>query len=362
MKPKLSICLIAPVPPPYGGIANWIKLISIYNENNNEDIEFSYINTAPLNRSTEGRKLKDRIISSGFAMFKHASQLKELIKGRKIDLIHVTTSGQLSLVRDILLMSIAKSNKIPSVYHLRFGRVPQIAAKKTIEWKLLSISLKLANKVIAIDKKTFEAIKNNTKNINIEYIPNPIDINNLSLKYENNENYIMYLGWIVKSKGVEELLSAWDNIQNKYPKWSLKLVGPYSDDYFNYLKNNYSLNKVEFLGEKKHEDAMKTLSLASIFILPSYTEGFPNVVLEAMALAKPIIATSVGAIPEMLSGNSGLIIEPKNVKEITDALESLILNEEKCNILANNARNKVITEYDLSKIFTKYKKIWSSLV
>jgi len=55
------------------------------------------------------------------------------------------------------------------------------------------------------------------------------------------------------------------------------------------------------------------------FILPSYTEGFPNVILEAMALGKPIIATSVGAIPEILSEECGVVMKPRDQRDIEQA-------------------------------------------
>ena len=68
-----------------------------------------------------------------------------------------------------------------------------------------------------------------------------------------------------------------------------------------------------FSVKKGHDDAMRMLANAEIFVLPSHTEGFPNAVLEAMALAKAIIASRVGAIPEMLADECGLLIEAKDV-------------------------------------------------
>lgn len=67
----------------------------------------------------------------------------------------------------------------------------------------------------------------------------------------------------------------------------------------------------------------------TVFVLPTYTEGFPNVVLESMACGCPIVATSVGAIPEMLDGGAGIVIEPRNVEQLRDAVAWVLENPER---------------------------------
>jgi glycosyltransferase involved in cell wall biosynthesis len=103
---------------------------------------------------------------------------------------------------------------------------------------------------------------------------------------------------------------------------------------------------------------MEFLAQASVFVLPSYTEGFPNAVLEAMALGKPIIGTRVGAIPEMLTGDCGVLIAPKNAREIRDALKLLLNDNELRKRLAGKARARVTEEYSLESVFHRYKQVW----
>ena len=111
--------------------------------------------------------------------------------------------------------------------------------------------------------------------------------------------------------------------------------------------------QVVFEGEKKHDDALSMLSQASIFTLPSYTEGFPNAVLEAMAFEKPIIATDVGAIPDMLQG-CGMVIQKENVDALENALVKLLEDEELCESLGKAAKQKIEQEYSLERVFNKY--------
>ena len=72
--------------------------------------------------------------------------------------------------------------------------------------------------------------------------------------------------------------------------------------------------------------ALEEVSKCGLFVLPSYTEGFPNVIVEAMLLKKPIIATTVGAIPEILSENCGMLIKPKSSNDLFESLKFLIEN------------------------------------
>lgn len=104
----LKICFIVPVPPPYGGIANWTQLMCNYITNVRTDVELSVINIAPKTRRTEGRNLWNRIVDSGLDMLKQFRELNKVIKNKCPDVIHITTSGQFAVIRDILLLKAAE--------------------------------------------------------------------------------------------------------------------------------------------------------------------------------------------------------------------------------------------------------------
>ncbi|NLV37305.1 MAG: glycosyltransferase [Clostridiaceae bacterium] len=354
---KIQLCLVAPVPPPYGGISNWVMLLKNYIDNRN-DITIDIVNTAPARRNIDGRTLWDRVVIQGMSIFKKCSELRKNIKEKHPDVVHITTSGQLSIIRDIALLRTAKKKKVSSVYHIHFGRIKEIADKNNIEWKMISKAMSLATEVIVIDKTTYDTVKDKIPSVNLTYIPNPIDVSNLPEPKRNNNKTILFLGWVVKTKGIEELLTAWKNVRQEHDDWKLTIVGPCNEKYFSYLKTNYSFEGVEFTGEKDHECAMELLNDAGVFILPSYTEGFPNVVLEAMALAKPIIASRVGAIPDMLSEDCGLLIDKQNISDVESALQELIADTEMRNRIRESAHKKLLEEYTVGKIFDEYMQEW----
>jgi len=361
MYKKMHLCFVAPVPPPYGGIGNWVLVLKKHIENSNR-IEMNVIDTAPISRNLDGRSLWQRVVVQGVQMLSKRRELNHLISNNRPDVIHITTSGQLAVIRDILLLKTAKEKGVPTVYHIRFGRIKEIAQKNTREWKLISKAMLLATEVMAIDNTTYNAIQQNLPTVNVVCVPNPIDISNLPETATSSSKIIMFLGWVIKTKGIEELLLAWEKVYKENDDWRLRIVGPAKAEYLDYLKSHYSFEGVLYEGEKSHNEAMDLLNSSEIFILPSYTEGFPNAVLEAMALSKAIIATRVGAIPDMLAENCGVLINIDDPEEIAIALKTLIADDGRRRTIGNNAYRKLCNDYTIETVFDRYMQEWKKLL
>lgn len=348
---QIKICFVAPLPPPYGGIANWTRVFTEYlSKNNLADI--SLVNTAPKGRVTEGRGILKRVFVSGFAIFGIVSEIRDKIKTDKMDCVHIATSGSLAAIRDLMVANLLRKKNIPFTYHIHFGRIPEIISKNTIEWRLIKEVITLSARTIAIDKKTRDELSACFGD-KIEYIPNPIDLKSLPIPSESTEKSVMYLGWVIKQKGMEELVASWESIQSVAKDWKLHIVGPYKKEYVDDLRKKYSFENVELIGEKPHKEAMELLNRASVFVLPSYTEGCPYVIMEAMALKKIIIGTRVGNIPEMLGDNCGILIDVQNVEELKKHLKEVITQADRYDNLREAAYEKAKSEYDISRISAK---------
>ena len=356
----MKILFITPYPPPMGGIANWAKIVTNYIQENIEDVEYKYINTAPRKRITEGRSLLNRVFGGFFSIIRTKKQLKKDLKNFKPDVVHINTSGSLALFRDIKVLKILKKHNIRSVLHIRYGRVPDVLQTNSLEFKLLNKAFNLSSKIIAIDAKTYEAIKIKYAD-KVVNIPNPFSAENMPEARCLSEDVcsfkVSYLGWVVNTKGIEELVSAWNKISKKYSTWQLDLIGPYKEEYLSELKQKYSFENINIVGELPHDAAMDKINDSDIFILPSYTEGFPNVILEAMHLGKAIIATNVGAIPEILGNNTGIVINAKSEKDIIDSLE-LLLNNSNLRVEYSKKAKEESKQYLLENVLKTYTKVW----
>lgn len=357
-KEQMKVLLVSPLPPPTGGIARWSQIVINYFEKK-DDIELTNID---ISKKYKGKTtwLK-RVLYGGFGIFKVSHEVQKALKNGSFDVMHMTTSGSLAVFRDIVLMKIAGRHAVHIVYHLHFGRIPQLAEKGTLEWRLLKRAFRLSDLVMPIDKKTEETIRKNCPETTVKLCPNPVDTDaliSLIQPYDKRIKKIVYLGHIIKTKGVEELLDAWKTISEEYHEYRLELIGgAYDQEYADGLKVNGS---AVLIGEKPHNEAMRDLASSSVFILPSYTEGFPNAVLEAMTLKVPIIATRVGDIPEMLKDGAGILIEPGSASAIEKALRLALDNADECAKMADRAFNRVLENYGIETVMKTYIETWEN--
>ncbi len=355
----LNICLISPLPPPIGGISNWSKFVFKW-LSKRRDINFTHIDIAPKWRSIDNTNYFVRGIGGSLQFLKDLCLVFYTLNKFKYDVIHLTTSGSLGLIRDVGIFLCARFFKVPIVYHIRFGRIPDIFISKNWEYKLLSWILNRINSVITIDNKSYITISKNFPRLRLFYLPNFISLRHLPSKSKISKNYYkaLFLGWVVPAKGISELIESWSKINPK--NWKLHIAGPGNIEYQEMLKMKYSPKNTKFLGELNHKTAIYEINNCDLFILPSYSEGFPNVILEAMALEKPIIATKVGAIPQMLDGKCGIIVKPKDVKNLTTAIKNVINNKNLRKEISYNAFEKVKLEYADDIVLKKLLNIWEN--
>lgn len=165
------------------------------------------------------------------------------------------------------------------------------------------------------------------------------------------------------------LISNYSNLSNQIPSPNDRIVGTIANDYptkgLKYLKEaEEKLQDIKLVILSNIPDAYRYLKAFDVFVLPSVKEGFPWVILEAMAAEVPIIATKVGALPEIInpstgSGQAGILIEPKSPKAIIEAIELLLNNQELREKLAINGKKTVIEKFNLEKMIQKYEDLFS---
>lgn len=354
-----KVCLAVPMPPPYGGIANWSRMITT--ELQRQGVPFEVVNTAPRRRSVDGRSAYERFAVSGMDIIRIAAEVSRAARsGCRV--LHVTTSGQFAIVRDLVLLWLARRLQFSSIYHVRFGRIPEIRERGTREWRWFRRAASLATNTVAIDQATFEVLREEFGPATVTYIPNPVDVGALPPASLPPEKSVVYLGWVIPSKGIGELLAAWTDFFGEHEDWSLKLIGPVQESYKTQLAESFSLGGVEFCGEMDHDAAMRQLAQAGIFVLPSHTEGFPNVLLEAMALGRACVATAVGAIPEMLLDGGGYVVNPHSSHELLGALLEVSGSQSLQSEMGQRARARVLSHYSLHSVVAQYLREWERVV
>lgn len=187
----------------------------------------------------------------------------------------------------------------------------------------------------------------------IRIIPNSVDIAKFSHDQEKRAALrhslgipqravlLAFLGSIFREKGVYELLDAFRALAQQKPDLHLILIGQGIDfpDVHNIVTSDPNLERVTLVGQILPDAVPGFLSASDIFVLPSYHEGMPCAIVEAMSCGLPIVATRVGGIPDIVQdGKTGLLINPKDSASLADALFLLCENVEFRMGLGNNAR------------------------
>lgn len=369
----MKVLLLSPLPPPVGGIASWSVNILAYYQQHDTEIDLLHFNTALKSRGITQINLSTRLRTGVKDNFQLIPSFIGFIHKKKPDVIHITSSGSLGLIRDLLILNIAKLKKIPTVVHFRFGRIPELQHLDNWEWKLLNIIINLSSSVIVLDNKSQKLLTKIGFN-HVHCIPNPIServehimpsdsqINRLRRK---NFSQVLFVGHVTKNKGIFELIAACISLKDIIDE--VVLVGPYEEDIISevFNKNIDDKLKIKFTGALEKEVVLDYMAQASLLVLPSYSEGFPNVIIEAMAMGCPVIATNVGAVPDMLDIDSeypcGVAIEPRNTTILAESICTMISDETKATEYSKNALKKVKNSYTLAKIITSYEKVWKSL-
>lgn len=298
----------------------------------------------------------------------------KIIKKEKPDIIHLNSS-KIGFLGGLVGRTLKVKKIIFTAHGWAFNENRGFLSKnifKIIQWKTVILS----HKTIAVSKKTADDILNMplVKN-RIVVIKNGIDINpgydkeiarNKLKKHIKNLNEInpeaIWLGTISElheNKGLDYALETLNLIIKKNENIIFIIIGEgekRNDLEKIILKNNLKKNVflVGFIPE-----ASKLLKAFDIFLLSSITEALPYVVLEAGVNERPVVATKVGGIPEIIEDmKSGIIVKPKDPKDIFQAINYMIENPEYSKKLGKNLNEKVKKEYSIKKQIEETLKLY----
>lgn len=354
-----NVLFVTPVPSDRGGIGVWIKEIV---NNKNLFSGFNIFNVYTFEYKNVGTKHSffDRFVRNFIDIKRVKKEIIRFTKNNKIDIIHISVTGDFSLFRDYKILKLAKKHNIKTIMHLHFGKLPKMMEKNNLKFKLFKKCYKLASSVWCLDKNSFEVC--NLIGLKENYVvPNFINTKEFFIE-KNKKNSICFIGWVVKTKGVEELLKAWSKLNKEFPNLKLEMIGPYEVSYKEYLEKNFDTKNVAILGRLEHNEVLNRLRTNKLFVLPSYSEGFPNVILEAMSFGIPTISTNVGCVSEMLSNECGLVGEPEDSNFIYSSIKHLLLDSSDYSKISENCYKKVRREYDLHKVIDLYCNLWRGLI
>lgn len=354
----VRVCLVSPLPPPTGGIAQWTERLRTDLESNGR-VRLLVVDSSVRSRAPYQLSIGWRFYAGLLTSIRVATSLIRCLTRQRPEVVHINTSGSLGLTRDIVLAIIARAARARVVGHLRFGRTPEIFAAKSWEFRLLSTFLKLSHVCVAIDRPTLETIQASGVAPCL-LLPNYAHAVTEHAPPSSKRKTVLFVGSVSRAKGIEDLLAAW--MAMDATDWRLEIIGAYDPDYVTKLMRDHALESVHFRGALERNDVIREMSTAGIVVLPSHTEGFPNVVVESMSVGTPVVATDVGAISEILADGAGTVVPPRNVPALARALVDLIHSAPQRHAQGACGLDRFEKNYEASIVLNRYVSLWTDRI
>jgi glycosyltransferase involved in cell wall biosynthesis len=361
--PRRRLLFVSPLPPPTGGISNWMA--AVRESPLRDRFEIRVVNSSPSAVDVAATS-RFRLGRVGDAVAILARLALELVRFRP-DVVHVNTSFFWAFLRDGTAIRMARIAGARTVLHLRGGDFPEWAdAAGAALRSFIVATLRKSDCVVALTEPTRRWLVAELGEERVRYLPNFVRLDAIGAPPDRSTRggrpvEVLFVGWIVEPKGVRELLDAARRLDGA----RFTLVGPQEPSFHAAIAGDVAAlgDRVRVLPAQPREEIFRLYREADVFVLPTWREGFPNVVIEAMAAGLPVVATPVGAIPEAVeSGKSGLLVPVRDIAALEAALRRLIEDPALRRALGDAARARVEAVFSFDAVVARLGRLYEDLL
>lgn len=281
-----------------------------------------------------------------------------LLFSKKEIILHCHMSYNGSFWRKLIFLLIAKLANQKTVIHLHGSEFKVYFRNSTkLRKKLIIYLINNANEFVVLSKGWSSYILSIADKVPC-VINNYVDVLDGSSVRENTE--VLFLGAFIERKGIYDLLRALPLLNSPI---KLNLCGAGEDEKVQSLVRELNLSDlVVFHGWVDSAKKYKLLERSSVFVLPSYNEGLPMAIIEAMGKNIPVICTPVGAIPEIIKNReTGLLVNVGDIKAIALALDELLSDTDLTNTIAKNAKKVYLSKFTSKTILPLWKELYANV-
>lgn len=382
MRKKKTILLLGPPPPTVGGITTYI--LTLINSHLNKKYAFSLYGTGRptfgIDRSISDYTLIYRI---GFKTFiksvvwtgSHLLTYPFNVLRKHPDVIHINTASYWSFWENAIYLFVSKVFHRKTLLHIH-GAQFDTFFQNSPSWikSVIRRVITLSDKVIVLSDKWKQffmgfipesklLVLNNFVNLS-KFTPARLT-RNLNTLHSEETLKILFLGGVSsKRKGIHVILNAVPLVLKEYHNTVFILTVIGNLDTIQQICTQQNLHSnVVLLHNITEEEKIEKFLTSDIFLLPSYAEGLPISILEAMASGLPIITTPVGGIPEVIEdGINGFLITPGDHRALAEKLLLLLSNKQMRQEMGSNNRKKIKERYDINVICTRLAQAYEHLI
>lgn len=285
-----------------------------------------------------------------------------LLRGRA-PLVHIHISSRASFWRKAVICLIAMGARRPYVLHMHGSEFMQFYREECgpLAQRVVRLIFSRAALVLALSERWREDLLSIAPGADVEVLPNAVELPDLARRPADGGTLdVLFLGRLGKRKGTFDLIDAFARIAASFPTARLICAGDGEVDEAQARARSLGIaDRVTCPGWISPSAAGEALRTATIFALPSYAEGLPMALLEAMSWALPVIASPVGGIPQAVrNGENGALVTPGDVNALAAALSSLLSSETQRAELGTAARLTVEQSFSLHAAIGKLLRIY----
>jgi glycosyltransferase involved in cell wall biosynthesis len=329
-----------------------------------EDYEMVHFQVGSEGRGEGALGRLARLLASPFALF-------ATILFRHATIVHINTSlNTRAYWRDLAHLWIAKLLRARVLYQVHGGALPQkFFEGSALATAFLRWTLNTPDLVVVLAQVELDAYRRFVPDQNVLALPNAIDVRPFAQvpTVRSRPEYplrLVYIGRIAREKGLYETLQGLRLAHELGIDARLVVAGdgPEAPRLKRYAQALGIASRVTFAGPVFGDDKVKLFAGADVMMLPSYSEGLPYALLEAMAAGIPVIATPVGAIPDVVAhGTHGYLVPARDGKAIAEAIAAMGANREQLSWMSRACRRRIRAAYEIERLAREFSQRYGEL-
>lgn len=349
---KISICMIVPNAAVKGGIA------SVVNGYRGSALEKRYHIRYVESYCDGSRRRKLGKALSGYGAF-----LWQLLVHRP-DVVHIHSSFGPSFYRKLPFICLSRLSRVPVVNHIHGAEFDTFYTQASAGKKwLVGAAYRQCDRLLVLSEEWKERIAGIVPAARITVLENYCQIPAAGYDSGRDDGQVLFVGELGQRKGCYDMPAIWQRVTDQVPSARLVMAG---DGEREQVRRGFArcglAGQVSFPGWVRGQDKARLFQQSAVFLFPTYYEGMPMAVLEAMSYGLGIVTTTVGGIPGLIrDGVNGRLCRPGDIEGMAQAVVQLLKEKDLRERYGRNARERAAQRYSLERHLAKLGRVYETV-
>ncbi len=325
------------------------------------DVEVTYFPSVGVGE----RREKLRQTAAAQARF-----VRRLAGGWRPDVFHVHCGGLVSVLRKLSYLAEIRASGVPVVLHVHGSiHIEELYRRSPVHAKGLRGLLRQVDRVVVVSRYMEDLMREwMGADFPVTRVYNPVptrDYDPVPGARSDPRPTVLFMGWIIEAKGIFDLLAVAPRLAEVHPDVLVRFGGDgaHMERFRAAAAECPTPDNIEVAGWLTGPDKLAAYAGADIFCLPSYSEGLPISVLEAMSARLPVVATDISGIPEqVLHGETGLLFQPRDRDRLTEHLSALLADRDRARAMGAAGRARIERCFDREVVTGQILDAWRSVL